>query len=199
MGFFTNGRQADAADQADETSLSTELRDTMLSQIHHASLLTSPGARQLAEEIDDQLWLRMKASDFRWKRSVHSSQSLQNDGCHLQFEGKTRNDHHNDVSELVLDLSREMFFLDLPRLYQVLKLGQGDTCSLRLTVRIDLVPIRDFINREIGSTPPQVNWTTCALQLSSTLCWTSRRLFIDNVEATVCLFVPAEVSLSGPD
>ena len=51
---------------------------------------------------------------------------------------------------------------------------------------------QDSTNVGLTDLPLKVDWTTCALHLSSTLSWKNRRLFIGGVEATVCLFIPAE-------
>eukprot|EP00961_Rhodomonas_salina_P251039 3393912-Rhodomonas_salina.2 len=50
----------------------------------------------------------------------------------------------------------------------------------------------DSIDVGMTDAPLKVDWTSCALHLSSTLSWKNHSLFIGSVEATVCLFIPAE-------
>eukprot|EP00961_Rhodomonas_salina_P191037 2577906-Rhodomonas_salina.1 len=46
-----------------------EVEDRMNDNLHYSCLLTSQGARDLAEEFGDPVWSRMKASNPSWART----------------------------------------------------------------------------------------------------------------------------------
>eukprot|EP00961_Rhodomonas_salina_P071735 963473-Rhodomonas_salina.1 len=49
----------------------------MNDNLHYSCLLTSQGARGLAEELGDPVWSRMKSSNPSWARTVRSSTQVE--------------------------------------------------------------------------------------------------------------------------
>eukprot|EP00961_Rhodomonas_salina_P133587 1797459-Rhodomonas_salina.3 len=104
----------------------------MTAQIHYSSLLTNPGALQLAEDVGDPVWTQMKASDFRWGRSVSALKFGPDEES--DFVDESVCEQLRGIPESVLELQREMFFLSLPRHYRVIKPKHGDFYCLLLPV-----------------------------------------------------------------